>query len=572
MLNKNLSPEYIEYIYERLPVPLFLIDPQGLFLNINAAFTDMLGHSAEDIIGMSFANIAVKPGHFESIEEDIRMDILNFELYYLQQAENNPISFTVIDKSGKTLPVLLGSVIFRDRTDNITSIVGIITREQQPATGLSLTMEDAELQRIWELEQNYWNILKNSGDAIIITDFNGWIVTVNDAFLKMLGYDREEEIVGRFLLEFIPMDGSFKSSTGEIFTVHEKYYDMQVEKVNALFETGLVKNEGYMFKKDRTIFPVEATMSLLKDQKGHHRGTVCICRDVTKKKIAEKELRQSKKFLENVFKTAGEGLYVTDTKGYLKMVNRAFCEITGYEEKEVIGKFTPEMLASENGRGKSSSPHGKTIRPYDVDYFESVWKKKNGEHFPAEEKISFLADSSGKYMGIVGSIHDITVRKRAEAQLLRDQELLEQKVRERTRELEEANTALRVLLKNREEERQLFKKKLMAQVNQLILPYLEKLHSSGLETRQKTFLEILEANLENVFSPFEAAYTTQNLYFTPVETQVANLVKNGKTTKDIADLLNISIKTVDFHRDKIRKKLGIKNKKISLRNYLLSLK
>ena len=150
----NISPENFKYVFDYFPVPLFLIDPQGLFLDVNAAFTDMLGHDAKDICGKSFSDIAVKPGHFEKIEEGVRQDILNFELYYLKLAENKPMSFTVFNKSGNALTVLLGSVIDRDQDNNITSALGIITQELKPAPEPTNTVEDPELQRIWELERH----------------------------------------------------------------------------------------------------------------------------------------------------------------------------------------------------------------------------------------------------------------------------------------------------------------------------------------------------------------------------------------------------------------------------------
>jgi DNA-binding CsgD family transcriptional regulator len=151
-------------------------------------------------------------------------------------------------------------------------------------------------------------------------------------------------------------------------------------------------------------------------------------------------------------------------------------------------------------------------------------------------------------------------------------------VEERTRELEvqknsleEINTAMKVLLKKREDDKTEIEDNILSNVKTLIEPYVNKLKRSSLPQGQQTLINILESNLNEIVSPFTRKLSSKLLNLTPSEIQVANLVKQGKTTKEMAGILNISGKTVGFHRENIRKKLGLKNKKANLRTHLLSL-
>ena len=125
-------------------------------------------------------------------------------------------------------------------------------------------------------------------------------------------------------------------------------------------------------------------------------------------------------------------------------------------------------------------------------------------------------------------------------------------------------------MKKRDEDKEELEEKMLFNVKNLVMPYLEKIKSSRLDDRQKTLVAIMESNLNDILSPFVRGMSTKHLNLTPSELQVADLVKNGKTTKEIAGLLHLSEKTIEFHRDNIRKKIGIKDKKINLRTYLLS--
>tara|TARA_Y100000294_G_C8559401_1_gene338495 strand:+ start:840 stop:2021 length:1182 start_codon:yes stop_codon:yes gene_type:complete len=165
---------------------------------------------------------------------------------------------------------------------------------------------------------------------------------------------------------------------------------------------------------------------------------------------------------------------------------------------------------------------------------------------------------------IAKTLAGIIELKQAEEALKNREKELEIK----TNHLVEINTALRVLLKRRDEDKTELEDKVLLNVKELVEPYLEKLRKTELGERQKAYLSILESNLNDIISPFSNSLSSRYLNLTPTEIQVANLVKLGKTSKEIAKLRSLSSKTVEFHRDNIRKKLGIKKKKANLTSYL----
>jgi DNA-binding CsgD family transcriptional regulator len=168
---------------------------------------------------------------------------------------------------------------------------------------------------------------------------------------------------------------------------------------------------------------------------------------------------------------------------------------------------------------------------------------------------------------VVVSHENITPLKLAEEIIKKH----EAQLQEKTINLEEANTAMRVLLKQHGQDKQEMEEKVVSNVNRLITPYIEKLGQTRLDARQRTYLDIIESHLADVISPFLQRMSAMHLHLTPQEIQVATLVRDGRTTKEIADLLAISTNAVDFHRKNIRKKFGLNNKRTNLRSFLMSL-
>jgi DNA-binding CsgD family transcriptional regulator len=92
-----------------------------------------------------------------------------------------------------------------------------------------------------------------------------------------------------------------------------------------------------------------------------------------------------------------------------------------------------------------------------------------------------------------------------------------------------------------------------------------------LNERQKLYIDLLSSNLEELASSCDSGFASQMLVLTPAETEVANFIRHGRTTKEIASLMNISIRTAEMHRLNIRRKLGIHGKRSNLRTFLLSM-
>jgi DNA-binding NarL/FixJ family response regulator len=187
--------------------------------------------------------------------------------------------------------------------------------------------------------------------------------------------------------------------------------------------------------------------------------------------------------------------------------------------------------------------------------------KQGATDYVLKNKLSRLVPAVSRALQ---EVEERNERRMAEEALRQREQALELK----SRSLEEANTALKVLLKHREEDRVAMEEQVLANVGKLVLPYVENLKRLNLNENLMAQVRMIETNLQQIVSPFLRNLTSTYLGLTPREIQVANLVKEGRTTKEMADILNISAAAIDFHRKNLRSKLGIKNKRSNLRSYI----
>jgi DNA-binding NarL/FixJ family response regulator len=186
----------------------------------------------------------------------------------------------------------------------------------------------------------------------------------------------------------------------------------------------------------------------------------------------------------------------------------------------------------------------------------------------------FVYDENGKAVRHIGIAFDSTRRKQMEEELRKSHDelgMLIRDLREKSENLQEVNAALKVLLRQREEDRKELGESVVANVRNLIIPYTEKLKQSPLNSAQMTWMKILESHINEITSSFGRTLAAQYANLTSTEIRIAALIRDGRSTAKIAELSGISEKTVCRHRDNIRKKLGLRGGGINLRTHFLSL-
>jgi PAS domain S-box-containing protein len=371
---------------------------------------------------------------------------------------------------------------------------------------------------------------------------------VNERACELSGYSKDE-LIGRSAIEL----------------VDEPFQKMYAEEVSRGREGESSSYEINWIRKDGSKMPAIVSSTPILDSEGRFRGSFGIITDITQRKRAEEALRQSEERHRMLLEASPDPIVVYDMEGKATYVNPAFVETFGWSSEELLGAridFVPEESWPETRTAIARMLRGERIQS-----FETRRLTKDEKILDIQLSSSVFYDRDGNPVGNIVILRDITLRKQAEDALRkREAELAAQ-----SRHLEEVNAALNDLLKRRDEDRADLEERVIANVKELVLPYVEKLKSSSSYSEQMTLVGILESNIKEVVSPFASKLSSRFLSLTPTEIQVASLIRDGKSSKEIAALLNASDNTVRSHRFHIRSKLGIKNKKVNMMSYLKSL-
>jgi PAS domain S-box-containing protein len=280
--------------------------------------------------------------------------------------------------------------------------------------------------------------------------------------------------------------------------------------------------------------------------------------EITERKRAEHELRKFKTITDK----ASYGAAMSDLKGNLLYVNEAFAQMHQYTIEELFGEHLSVFHTEDQMiRVAELNDILKKERMY---LAEEVWhKKKDGSVFPTLMSATLIYHKN-KPLYLSATAIDITKRKQAEMAL----EKSESELRKQKLVLEQKNIALGEIIAQIEIEKRKIKEDILANANLVLYPILEKIKAG--ESTQKD-LSLFQHHINGLASSYSTKITDRDLFLTPKEIEICNLVKAGFANKDISRFLNISRQTVEGHRKKIRRKLGLSNKNINLTTYLREL-
>lgn len=414
--------------------------------------------------------------------------------------------------------------------------------------------------RVSENETLYRRLAENATDLICVINMNGLgFDYASPSIASMSGYTIDE-FMGLNLYKVLTPD-----SITDISEVLER--EIKKEK-HGKAEPQRLELEG--IDKDGSIVWVEASVRFLRDNSGQVTSILCVAREISRRKEAEHKLKESEEQFRHLISHMSDGLAIQDENGLCTYANPRFCEISGYSYGEAVSMKAMDFFDEKNQKIVKEQieirKQGRFVESYEVEL-----TRKCGTIISLLISPKGFYNSEGQYKGSFAIFSDISFLKLTENMLIEAKEQLEEKVRARTTELEEKNVALKVLLNQRGNDKKKLEETMMSNVKELLLPSLSRLKAGMPDTKQQTALRILEANLNEIISPFAENASTIYMKLTPMEVQVANYIKHGASSKEIAESLGLSQRTVDTHRYNIRKKIGLRGKGTNLRTYLSTL-
>ena len=547
-----------------------LLDREGRILALNETAAKAFGRRAEDLIGQNA-----------------------FDLFPPKLGKERRAYHERVVRTGK-------SIRYQDRRDGrwMDTTADPICDAQGRVARVAVVSRDMteykEIQDALRKEKEFNATLIQTSPAFFVAlDPKGRTLLMNEAMLGALGYNQSEVVGKDYLSTFVPE--ADRRALKEIFRTPAE------EDRPKIIESRMVTKDGrelivewhcrHVVKEDHELdyfFALGIDVTERKKAEAElirHRNHLedlvkertdrlmrmnqQLQKEIAVRAEAERALQKSETMLRAIFDQTFQFIAVLKLDGTVIKVNKTAVDFVNAKEEEINGRpfwATPWWTHSREEQNRLKKAIGEAASG-ELVRFETVHTAPDGRVMSIDFSVKPVRDRAGKIVLLIAEGRDITALKSA-VEDLRKREL---ELEVQSRRLEEANVALKVLLKQMENKKREDEENVLSNVNQLVLPYLERLKRTNLDKDQRILVDMLETNLGHITSPMVKRLSSSVLNLTPMEIRISHLVKEGLTNKEIAELLGTSLNTVTTHRYKIRTKLGLRNKGVNLRSYLLSL-
>lgn len=507
-------------IFETMEDLYYQLDQNGTVILVSPSARRLTGWSEEELVGKQASMFYADPK-----EREVLLSVI-MKRGYLHDRE-----VSLVRRDGQVRTASLSARLITDENGRYTGMRGVLR---------DITERKAVEKALMDSEKKYRSLFENSVTGIFRITPEGKFVTVNLYLARLCGYRSSQEMLETGI-----------EMTGQFYAERKRWEHfrsmMDSEKHIDDFEVMVLRQNGTMAWASMSARVVEGDDASARFYEG-------ILKDITEKKKFQDELGKCSEAMA----ASDEGMAILDMNHTYTYVNTAYAKIYGYDgPHELTGqtwmnsypvnevrRFLQDIMPQVEKDGKWRG--------------EAIGLRRNGTEFPQDISLGLI--ESG---GFICVVRDVTVSRSMLAAIKEHERELEAK----SSELEEMNTALTVLLKQREKDRNELEERFVSNVREKILPYIARVKRGQLSPEQKVFLESAEVSLNEITSPF--LHTMKQCNFTPKEIEVASLIKEGKATKDIAELMCASPRAVESHRDNIRKKLGL-SRKMNLRSYLIN--
>jgi PAS domain S-box-containing protein len=405
-------------------------------------------------------------------------------------------------------------------------------------------------------------IADNAPDMIWAKDMDNRYLFANRALCeRLLMCKNPEAVVGKNDVYFAELEraNGQRHTFGEVCENSDETVKTK-QKAMRFVEDGMVRGQYLV---------LDVHKAPLLDESGAMVGTVGCGRDITRERQIQKDLIESRASQQLLMETASDFAVfrlrvnpVRPRRLTVVFVSPSAKDIAGVTPSQEVHQWF-QVYPEDRKALRDAYVKGHTDLKFNHRFriFHPILAQWRWMHVIA----TCINGPQDSYVN--GIMFDITDQMKSKEALAAKGRELES----RSDNLSEVNTALKVLLKKRDEDRKALEEKVLYNVKSLIRPYLQKMKTSGVNAKQKAYIEILESNLNEIVSPLSRKLSFDYLGFTPTEIKVATMVKQGKKAREIARMLGISTRTVEGYRYTIRDRLGIKGKKVNLRTYLLSI-